>query len=240
MGPVLDAQQTGDHNAAAAGAGGQGQGGDEQQQQQQLESAPSVQGWLPATNSSGWESAAQHPHIQQQQEQQQQGQYVQPGAAATAPGAEGVILQQDHLQAVSNGFPAVQDGSGAAAVPLIVQSGAADAHGSLIGQQFATGGELLLLPQAAAALPPGIQPINLADINMADMPGILHMQPDGLIGGTAGWGVGVSGGVVEQGQFGVEGVLLPDRAARAAAAAAARRHRKQVRKCWARGMFLVG
>jgi hypothetical protein len=111
----------------------------------------------------------------------------------------------------------------------------------LIGLQFVTGGELLLLPQAAA-LPSGIQPINLADINMADMPGILHMQPDGslrtasgslhtgLIGGASGWGVDMSGAAAaEQGQFGVEGVLLPDRAARAAAAAAARRHRKQVR-----------
>jgi hypothetical protein len=230
MGPLLDAQQAAAN--AAAGAEGQCQGGSQQQQQQQqLESAPSVQGWLPAS-SSGWGATAQQAEVQQQQ---QQGLY-HPPAAATAAGAEDVILQQDYLQAVSNGFPAVLDGSGAAAVLLILQPGAAGAPGSLISQQFATGGELLLLPDEGA-LPPGVQPINLADL---DIPKMLHVQPDGslrtasgslhtgLIGGTSGWGVGMLG-AAQQGQFGVDGVLLPDRAARAAAAAAARRHRKQVR-----------
>jgi hypothetical protein len=212
-----------------------------------------MQGWLPP-GSSGWGSAAQQPVIHQHQQQQAMYQAV----TGTTTGAEGITLQQDYMQAASIGFPAAQDGSGAAAVPLILRPGAADAQGSLIGQQFATGGELLLLPPSGA-LPPGAQHLNLADINMSDIPGVLHIHPDGslkaaphvpitgLIGGAANWGVNMSG-AGEQGQYGGSAsLLLPERAARAAAAAAARRHRKQVRhtapispvSCWCDIWFMI-
>jgi hypothetical protein len=216
--------------AAAALAAGVAVGGDTQQQdtqQQQgvqLDSAPIVQGWLPA-GSAGWNS--------NQQQQQQQGIYQLP-----ASGEAALSLQASFLQAglaASSAMPA--DSAGAAAVPLILQPGAvSNAQGSLLGHQFATGGELLLLP-------PGLP----GALNIAALPSVLHyaadgsLQPlaihnaasgdglqDGAVGASGVWGSRDVAGGGELGQHG-DAVLLPDRAARAAAAAAARRHRKQVR-----------